>query len=267
VLCPMQDAPTDPKPGVEAFPLNTTAGTVGGEIERVCSDNELVIATWSPIHLRTKLKELYWKGDRTTANAAGFFEDTLRYLYLARLRSREVLTQTIRAGAASKDFFGVAYGEASGKLEGFSLGEGDVVFDDTLLLIEPGAATAYEAAQASVQRPSEPVRGFAEAAGTASATSQEAVTTATSSAVSPTSAALPKPKSFHATAEVPVATAKMRLVQLADEILSVLSSDPNASVRLVVEISAEFPGGVSDNVRRAVSENARSLNLKMADWE
>ena len=50
VLCPMQDAPTDPKPGVEAFPLNTTAGTVGGEIERVCSDNELVIATWSPIH-------------------------------------------------------------------------------------------------------------------------------------------------------------------------------------------------------------------------
>jgi uncharacterized protein len=34
VLCPMQDAPTDPKPSVEAFPLNTTAGTIGGEIER-----------------------------------------------------------------------------------------------------------------------------------------------------------------------------------------------------------------------------------------
>ena len=114
----------------------------------------------SQIHLRTKLKDLYWKGGRTTANAAAFFEDTLRYLYLPRLKSREVLTQTIRVGAASKDFFGVAYGEAPGKLEGFSLGQGDVVFDDTLLLIEPQAATAYEAEQASVQTGSEPVKGF-----------------------------------------------------------------------------------------------------------
>jgi predicted AAA+ superfamily ATPase len=55
----MQDAPTKLKPGVEAFALNTTGGSVSGEIERVCADNELVIATWSPIHLRTKLQELY----------------------------------------------------------------------------------------------------------------------------------------------------------------------------------------------------------------
>lgn len=59
----------------------------------------------------------------------------------------------------------------------------------------------------------------------------------------------------------------MRLVQIAEEIVSVLTSDPNATVRLVVEISAEFPDGVGDGVRRAVSENARSLGLKSADWE
>jgi hypothetical protein len=35
----------------------------------------------------------------------------------------------------------------------------------------------------------------------------------------------------------------------------------------VVEISAEFPDGAGDGVRRAVSENARSLGLKSADWE
>jgi hypothetical protein len=66
---------------------------------------------------------------------------------------------------------------------------------------------------------------------------------------------------------VPAATAKMRLVQLADEIVSVLDSDPSASVKLVVEISAEFPEGATETVRRAVSENARSLGLKSADWE
>src|SRR5262249_21135467 len=82
LLCPVQENPTDPKPGVEAFALNTTGGAASGEIERVCTENELVISTWSPIHLRTKLKELYWKENQPAANAAAFFEDTLRYLYM-----------------------------------------------------------------------------------------------------------------------------------------------------------------------------------------
>jgi hypothetical protein len=76
-----------------------------------------------------------------------------------------------------------------------------------------------------------------------------------------------KPTLFHGSAEIPAATAKMRLVQLADEIVSVLSSDPNASVRVVLEISAEFPNGVTDSVKRAVSENAKILELKGAEWE
>jgi hypothetical protein len=56
-------------------------------------------------------------------------------------------------------------------------------------------------------------------------------------------------------------------VQLAEELISVLASDPNAQVKVTVEMSAEFPGGATDQVKRAVSENAKSLNLKNADWE
>jgi uncharacterized protein len=40
------------------------------------------------------------------AGALAFWEDTLRYLYLPRLKSREVLAAVVRAGAASRDFFG-----------------------------------------------------------------------------------------------------------------------------------------------------------------
>jgi hypothetical protein len=45
--------------------------------------------------------------------------------------------------------------------------------------------------------------------------------------------------------------------------------DPFAGgeVFVVVEMSAEFPEGATDQVKRAVSENAKSLNLKKADWE
>jgi uncharacterized protein len=266
--CKTSTGRPDPKPGVEAFPLNTTAGTVGGEIERVCSDNELVIATWSPIHLRTKLKELYWKGDRTTANAAGFFEDTLRYLYLPRLKTREVLAQAIRAGTASKDFLARPMARPMAGSRAFPL-EAATPFSTTLLLIEPQAAQAYEDANRPkvASAPAVPIaNGLAEAS-TTFATADTSVAPESGPLAAALAPAAAKPKTFYGTADVPVATAKMRLVQIADEIVSVLTSDPNATVRLVVEISAEFPDGAGDAVRRAISENARSLGLKSADWE
>jgi hypothetical protein len=66
---------------------------------------------------------------------------------------------------------------------------------------------------------------------------------------------------------VNAATAKMRLVQIADEIISVLAADSQATVTVSVEITANYPGGVSDQIKRAVSENAGSLGFKNKTWE
>ena len=261
LLCPMQETPTDPKPSVEVFALNTTGGSVGSEIERVCTENELVISTWSPIHLRAKLQELYWKDGQNTTGAAAFFEDTLRYLYMPRFKNRDVLAQAIRSGATSRDFFGIAYGQSGESFDGFQLGTGNVIFDDTLLLIEPAAATAYEAAHRIAQPIPVPTPG-----GTAEVNDVPQQTGPTPPAGTAGMVAA-KPRSFHATAEVPAAAAKMHLVELAEEIVSVLASDPSASVRLVLEIAADFPDGASESMKRAVSENARSLGIKIADWE
>ena len=60
---------------------------------------------------------------------------------------------------------------------------------------------------------------------------------------------------------------RWRLVEIVEEIVSVLASEPNATVRLAVEISADFPDGASESLKRAVSENARSLGISKADWE
>lgn len=256
LLCPTQETPTDPQPAVEAFSINTTGGAVGREMERVCVENELVIMTWSPIHLRDKLKAFYWKEGQSAAGAMTFWEDTLRYLYLPRLKDRDVLAQAIHSGAASRDFFGTAYGQHDGKFDGFRLGSGSIQFDDTLLLIEPGAAGAYEEKNRPVQSPAPGESGRTES------TPQDP-----EPPISPPLGGQPRVKSFHGTAEVAPATAKMRMVQIAEEIVSVLVSDPNASVRVVVEISAEFPTGAKDAVKRAILENARSLGLKSADWE
>jgi hypothetical protein len=67
--------------------------------------------------------------------------------------------------------------------------------------------------------------------------------------------------------EVNPATAKLRLVQLAEEIIGNLASDPQAELTITVEINAGFPNGASDQIKRAVSENAKSLGFKTWTWE
>jgi hypothetical protein len=76
-----------------------------------------------------------------------------------------------------------------------------------------------------------------------------------------------KSKTFYGSADVAPAAAKMRLVQIAEEIIAVLTADPNAEIKVSVEIRANFPAGVQDQTKRAVSENTRTLGFKTAEWE
>jgi uncharacterized protein len=76
-----------------------------------------------------------------------------------------------------------------------------------------------------------------------------------------------KPKYFYGSVEVNPATAKMRLVQLAEEIIGNLAADPQTELRITVEINADFQNGATDQIKRAVSENAKNLGFKTAIWE
>ena len=265
LLCPSQENPTG-KPSVEVSPLNTSGAAVGPEIERVCLDNEWVIATWSPIHLRAKLKELYWKADKPAKKATEFWEDTLRYLYLPRLKDRGVLAQAIVKGASTRDFFGTAYGEHDGKFDGFKLGDSNVQLDDTLLLIESEAAKEYEAANRPPVPPAPTPPGPGSPVPTPPGPPPSGPVPPGPVPPGPT----PPPtthKAFHGSIQINPSTAKMRLVQVAEEIISVLATDPNALLTITVEINAEFPGGASDQIKRAISENATALGFKSKTWE
>jgi predicted AAA+ superfamily ATPase len=265
LLCPSQENPTG-KPAVENFSLNTSGAALGPEIERVCLDNEWVIPTWSPIHLRTKLKELYWKTDKSAVKAADFWEDSLRYLYLPRLKDRGVLSQAIVKGAGTRDFFGTAYGEHEGKFDGFKFGDSNVQFDDTLLLIEPEAAKAYEAANQPAPSPDPIPPGPVPPGPTPPGPVPPGPSDPTPPDPTPP-VPQSKAKSFHGSADIAPATAKMRLVQIAEEIVALLSADPNAEVKVRIEIDAEFAHGAQDQTKRAVSENAKVLGFKTAEWE
>lgn len=192
-----------------------------------------------------------------------FWEDALRYLYLPRLKSRDVLAAVVRTGTASKDFFGTAYALADGKYEGFQLGDGGVSLDDALLLIEPEAAEKYAIEQKKlivVTQPGVEKRGAPEASIQEGTEPGEKL-----GGVGPAQAV--KAKLFRGSVEVNPTLAKSRLNTIADEIIALLGSDPNATIRVTLEIDAEFPNGASDTINGGVSENATSLEFKTKDWE
>lgn len=265
LLCPVQHTPTG-KPEVEAFPLNTSGSPLGSELERVCQENELVIETWSPVHLRTLLKGLYWKDGRTTANALAFWEDSQKYLYLPRLKDRRVLDQAIIKGAGSQDFFGTAFGESDGRLEGFQFGTGNVQVDDTLLLIEAEAAKAYAASLVAAP-PVEPKLTDGGQGGTGVQPPLAPPTGPGTHPPPPPSPTGPKAHAFFGSVDVKAPTAKAKLMELADEIIALLSQDPQGSVKVTLNIEAEFPNGAQEKVKRDVSENAKTLGFKNATWE
>jgi predicted AAA+ superfamily ATPase len=276
LLCPGVEHPGSKDASIEAFALNPASQGLIPEIERVCTENELVISTWSPVHLRADLQKYYWKGDKIAVGAQAVWEDTCRYLYMPRLRKSDVFERAIRVGAATDDFFGTALGQSEEKFDGFKLGDGGVQLDETLLLIEPETAQAYREANkpkpspvstgalggatitmdgiSSFVRINEPSSGADQ--GQLPPPPQSPVTTTTTRA-----------KTFIGMVEVNAASAKLKMVEIADEVISALVADPKATVSVRIEINAEFPEGAADGVRRAVSENASALKFKLKEWE
>ena len=265
LLCPLLNAPRDRDPSVEAFALNPSQESITTEVERVCRENELVISVWSPIHLRDSvLKRFYWKDEQTSVNAMVVWKDMQRYLYLPRLRDQHVFEQTLYKGAAGKDFFGTAYGEYDGKFDGFAFGNANIQVDDSLILIEPSVAASYQAAQAQT------VQAKAQSSNLEPSPEGESGVTGLPSKLSaPTvvSTGTPQLTSFHGSVAINATTAKVEMVQVADEIIQLFANDPNAELSVTLEIAASFPDGASEQMRRSISENANSLSFKNQNWE
>lgn len=76
-----------------------------------------------------------------------------------------------------------------------------------------------------------------------------------------------KPQGFHGRVAINTSTAKLRMTLVAEEIIAVLAANPDAVVKVTVEIEANFPFGTSDQTKRAIAENAEALGFQNADWE
>jgi hypothetical protein len=155
-----------------------------------------------------------------------------------------------------------------GRYEGFQLGKGNASLDDTTLLVEPAkakeiaAAIATEAAKKGEAKvdpvESIPSGGMMPGAPAGGRKPSGGITPAPSPA---------KPLVYHGSANVSPTLARTELDTIAQEIIKLLADDPTATVRVSIEITAEFADGASDTIKRSVNANADTLGFKSSTWE
>ena len=252
----------------ESYSINPGAENPASEIERALKDNEALIVEWAPIHLTNHLKRWFWTTDTAEMKAGEFWENTCRYLYLPRLLNRDVLKRAIEAGTDTKDYFGLAAEKDGEKYIDFTFGKSrrSLVVDDSLLLIEPAAAAAYEE---SIRPPETSYPADTPFGGSVAREGSTAVVGGGTFPVpTPTPTGTPSAKiRFYGSVEIDPIRAKIAFGQIVDEVVMQFTSRPNATVAIKIEISAEDTSGFDENLQRAIRENSALLGFGSAEFE
>ena len=229
-------------------------------------NEELLLPALGPARLRMELDRNLWK-DEDHVGIKRLWGYLCSFLYLPRLKNSDVLLKAIQDGIdsviSSTEFaYAEAYDEASGRYLGLRMGGGgSVVMDSSSLLVKP------EAARLQIEVEEEEARERTEH----DETQQRTGITYTpgghgnSQVASPLGPALPR--RFHASVTLDPDRVGRDAGKIADEILSHLSTLPDAKLKVSVEIEAEIPEGAPEDVQRTVSENAGVLKFESHGFE
>lgn len=149
---------------------------------------------------------------------------------------------------------------------GFTFNDATVpILDGSLVLIEPAAASDYRARLLLERLPAGSGRSGQGAEGDAQ--SPQLNETEESSYSPVERPQHNQKKRFFGTVELDPLTAKRDFATVVDEVILHFTTVVGAKVRLRVDVDVEGSVPFSDAVVRTVSENARSLKFKPADFD
>ena len=265
----MQDAGCDIE--WEVAPISATAPKLVMEIENRLIEEEWLIKTWSPVHLRNLLESYYFKNGVKSVSALKVWQDACQYLYMPRLINDQVLRSTIEEAIKSTDFFGFAVGERDDHYEGFAFGRSATVYlDESCLLIAKDEALNYQqhldaerkaAEQAKDEKPDHRTgSGSSDSGGT----EQPKKTGQKDSDEEPMAKAM---SHFYGSLALDPLKAKMQFATVIDEVVELFSSQLGVDVAISVEIRARNGNGFDANTQRSVKENCSLLKFNNAEFE
>jgi predicted AAA+ superfamily ATPase len=228
-------------------------------------NDELLLTAFGASRLRMELDKILWRGDAVPIKQLA--EDFARYLYLPRLADSAVLVQAIRDGVGlltwPHDSFAYAesYDEAAGRYRGLCGGRNLHIADHTAgLLVKPEIALKQLDAETTAAGGNGTKVEAGDAKGGDGETGEEDRTGRAPPAAT-------RPKRFHGTVTLDPTRVGRDAGRIADEVIVHLAGLVGATVSVTLEIEADIPAGVPDQVIRVVTENGRTLKFVNQGFE
>lgn len=229
-------------------------------------NDEHLFPVIGPARLKMELDRNLWR-DADHLVTKQLWEYFCRFVYLPRLKDRGVLLKAIEDGVdtvvSSAEFaYAEGYDEATGSYRGLKMGGGgSVSIDSNSFLVKPEVAQRQLDEQERKSKEEEGNGGGKGTGGGGRAIGPRPAPGGEDEGEDPPDEKPQLPNRVHASASLDPDRVGRDAGKIADEILSHLSALPGSRLQVSIEIEAELPEGVSEEVRRTVSENADTLGL------
>ena len=232
---------------------------VAKAVQKVRSDEQL-IPQWSPALLRMELDRWLWK-EEPHISLKRVWECLATYLYLPRLCNSDVLLDTVREGLRTQEYFGYADSvDADGRYTGLQFGSASrsIYLDDQSVLVKPEVAKKQLEADAKspetdieIDDPPGPPYIPGGGGGT----------------IPPPSPPDSPPKRFYGSINLDPIRASRDAQQVIEEVIQHLTSLPNATVEITMEIQANTSDGFPKNTVDTVEANCQTLKFTSQGFE
>ena len=231
---------------------------VAKAVQKVQSDEQL-ISQWSPALLRMELDQWLWKKE-SHISLKRVWECLATYLYLPRLCNSDVLLATIREGARTQEFGYANSIDADGRYGGLQFGSasGSIYLNDQSVIVKPDVALKQLQAD---EAPPEPGPEIDDPPGPPYTPGENGRTTP------PLAPPDSPPKRFYGSINLDPIRASRDAQQIIEEVVQHLTSLPNATVVVTMEIQATVSDGFPKDTVDTVKANCQTLGFEPHDFE
>ncbi|MCF2971517.1 DUF499 domain-containing protein [Synechococcus sp. Nb3U1] len=234
------------------------------QASRKASHENDLLTTCHASYLRLEALDKYLWRDTNHIDLKRLWEYLTQYLYLPRLKNQSVLLEAVRDGVTSTvwaDNFAYAEGfdDAKGRYLGLQAGTGiNPSISPQSLVVKPEVAQQ----QLDEERRKKEEREERKEDGESTSvplTSDSSPLTSISS--------IPILRRFHGNVDIDAMRINRDVPTIANEVIQHLTALNGATVKITLEIEAEIPEGVPDDVARTVMENCRTLKFNGQSFE
>jgi hypothetical protein len=267
-------------------PQRDSNGLLATNASYLLHTEELLITQLAGLRLRQEMDKIpLWRGNHVSTKE--LIENVARYIYLPRLKHKEVLVKAMQNGVESttwqKDTFAYAAGWNAEKQRYINLQAGrtvSIIVDGQSLLVKSEIAEAQmlaeEAELEEKRRASRPstITNTSGQPPYASDSSQPKNSvhegTADTYTMQPvrveTNHEKEMPHRFYASVQINERMMASDAGKIMEEVVKHLTSLSGANVKVTLEITAELPDGMPDHIVRTVKENCNTLRFQTSEF-